>query len=225
MSNPVNRFSQLSVDARGNAEKVAAWIVSNVPSFNRTIPYEWTEAVYREAARWKVSVSTVAVALVIARKYGHNFATITIGVGRPLEKELEETTGTPQKTKYSLELLDGRYRRAEAVNDVAGMEAIVALALKLLWEYAKANAKARQNRSPDAVLEWQDINRAVNEATRRAEGLDSHFRTLTRQELTALRDAPQPGIEAVTYRIARQSVRRRGSRPRNAPPRGGRPAR
>jgi hypothetical protein len=225
MSNPVNRFSPLSPDARGNPVKVAAWIVWNVPSFNGPIPCEWIEAVNREAARWGVSISTVTAALVIARKFGHDFAHRTIDVRRwrSEETKFEPATDTPQKIKFSLELLDARFRDAEAINDVAGMEAIAALALKLLWEYAKANAKARQNRRPAAVVEWEDINRAVNEATRRAQSLDSHFRTLTREELTALRDAPQPRLEAVTNRIARQSVRRRGSRPPT--PRGGQPAR
>lgn len=114
---------------------------------------------------------------------------------------------TLESARAQMDLLESKFMAAEIAGDVAGMEAIVALAAALIIGVLEAVGKLKQKRL--------DLEIVREELLRNSPNIARNVRTLSARELRELRDAPKPdparrGGPSRTRIRPRQQPARRG---------------
>jgi hypothetical protein len=169
--NAAMQFSPPPDGARDKPEIALQWILENVPCFDVT-PIEWTNAIYREALRWKIKPSTLADAFGLARERGYSIAASVI---RPIEKTSTEPRWTKPKNVQSpkeaaiahAKVLESQYELASLANNSKEMKRIAKEFERLL------------NRSEGEGIPGEEIQ---------------HGARLLRRTVVRPREEPQPGF-------------------------------
>jgi hypothetical protein len=211
----------LSPDWYATGARLAYWIEHEIPSFVGNVPVRYTEALFKVFGRHHVPDRIIEEAFLILEKKGIRFdfppgwrvvAPLPPSRnGAPPPPQMREVSKgeADRMMKYTLEEYERRYVLAIRTNNAAGAEAIIAAVLELLWGMAKGYGKTRQASRHEKLAEWEEFNAAVNEALDRARTLQTHVRYLSREEITAMRNAPTPtALRNITFRIATQVTTR-----------------
>ena len=205
----------LTSDITNSGDKLAAWIEREIPCFVGNVPSEYTSAVNSVLAKNFVRADIVRDAFQILERRGVRFDGASIGVVTPnlppYNPNVREaprmnpiSKGEADRIKaYTFEEYERRYVLAIKTNNFNEAEHILAAVLQLLWDLAKGYSKTKTAARNEKMVEWEEFNTAVNEALNRASTLQTHFRYMTREELTALRNAPTPtAFQGLSVRFA-----------------------
>lgn len=112
-----------------------------------------------------------------------------------------------RSVKHTFEELESKYTLALRTNNVAGAEAVIAATLQLLWDVFKGYSKTKEAQRNIKMVEWEELNAAVDQAMERARTLQTHLRTLSREEFNRMREAPTPdAFREVTFQIATRII-------------------
>ncbi len=189
---------------RQNTVMLLAWIKLNVPCFTGPVPQEWTDAVMDKMVKAGVPDNIIADVFRLAR--GH--------VGKPTDplswmfqpKPKHPTIGLPRTGKMDpvnlqiiAERLERNYIKAQFDGDTVGMAAALVELAKIIAEMVLGHGEGLQIRSNEALREWEELKRDVDEALgyTNALNLRRHIRNLSYEEYWRLKGAPTP--DAVRY--------------------------
>lgn len=202
-----------------NSDHLARWIASVVPCFTGNVPASYTQALLKLFRDNRVPAKVVAEAFskLLFKKmkfdsYPYDNSTIT----KPIEsqwsvppKNMHEVSEAEKgrSVKHTFEELEFKYTLALRTDNVASAEAVIAAALQLLWDMLKGYSKTKEAQRNIKMVEWEELNAAVDQAMERARTLQTHFRTLSREEFIRMREAPTPdAFREVTFQIANRII-------------------
>ena len=221
-------FTRLPIHYRQDLEKILDWILENVPCFNHALPYEWTQRVLREASNSGARIDLTYKAMKLARDHGYHFVGLPVSMEEQFSYDNVVRTKSIDRTVAKSEANDAfahweeKYQRAVRNNDLHGQQVAFSEALLLMYGLAYglgrnlSEIKKRRDEINARIEDTQQWNRAVNEAMQRARTLRKHFRQLSREELTRLRESPTPTMfKGVAFRIAGRIIRPRNAQRRN----------
>jgi hypothetical protein len=202
----------LTPDVYKSAEKLAAWIEREIPSFVGKVPVKYTEAMLG-VLRGYATDEMIRGALVILKRKGTQFEYPTnftehdpLAPRQPEDGHQHLGQGPISKAErlrqlqFTLEVYEHRFVLAVKTNNAQGAEAILIEVLKILWAMLQGHGEAKSMMSERNVLmqEWRELNKDVTEAFERAHTLETHVRHLTRAELFQMRGMPRPdGIQSL----------------------------
>lgn len=215
----------LAAKDTADSDRLAQWIAGAVPCFPGNVPVRYTEALRALFRRNHVPEKVVREAFAKLKLKGMTFegtgpTPVDVGELAP-PKERPWRTDSParmqehsdgdkvQSMKHTFQELEARYTLAIRTNNAAAAESVVGAVLSLLWGLAKGYGKTKQAQQNVKKVEWEELNAAVDEALERARTLQSHVRTLTREEFRRLSDAPTPDeFRRVTSQVATRITNR-----------------
>jgi len=200
-------------------EKLAAWIKHEIPSFVGNVPSKYKEAINSVLAKSYVQGPVLQAAYQILERRGIRFDAAPndfqvmgiIGTNPAYDPNVRQapqmrpiTKGeADQSLAYTIDEYERRYALALFTNNTNEAEIILAAVLQLLWGLAKGYGKTKINARHERLVEWNEMNTAVNEALQRATMLQTHIRFISREELASMRQAPNPNaLRGLTFRIA-----------------------
>jgi hypothetical protein len=213
----------LTSDITNSADKLAAWIEREIPSFVGNVPSKYKGAVNSVLAKNYVRATIVRAAFGILERRGVRFDaasndfqvsgvfTPTLPPYNPNVPNVREAPQIKPLSKgeadrnmaYTFEEWERRYVLAIKTDNVNEAENILAAVLQLLWDVARGYSKTKTAARNEKMVEWEEFNTAVNEALNRATTLQTHFRYMSREEVASLRNAPTPtAFRGLTVRFA-----------------------
>lgn len=220
----------LSPDWYATGDKLAYWIEREIPSFERGIvPVEYTEALVAVLRKHRVpsiisqeafarlakkrihfDVGRNAMFLFYAREAGVVSLppTSKLGIPQPSNMRPIGKWEIARSHAQALDEYERKYVLAIKTNNEVETIAILAKALALLWELAKAHGEALQAGRNEIVVEFDEFNAAVERALNPGM-LRTNIRYMSREEFMALKNAPTPDfLRNVTIRFAQRVTTR-----------------
>lgn len=216
----------LTNEILGSAEKLANWIEREIPSFAGPVPVEYYQAIMAVLAKYTITAPVLRGAFEILEKRGIQFTKPPLkdiyipGVILPPQPPPLNPGNMPQPRgkeislrekvemiKYTIDEYERRYVLAIKTADPVGAAQILEAILRIVLDMALGHGEAGQMRQNDPMREWNEFNKAVDEALERAPTLQTHVRFMTREEYQTIRTAgASPNFQPVTFRITTRTV-------------------